>query len=807
MARKRATRPRKPRNWSGPRDGEYYPGERVDPALEQDDSDSPASDAKAERLKRARASFKAIQDSESKQREREREDIKFYDGDQWPEDVKIARAGQNANNGLPPVPARPCLVFNQARQSVRQVLNQGAQSELGITLVPADDFGGLGSETSELEIELREGLTRRIQRTSDAQSARDWGCERGIVAGRGYWGVMTRFGDGKTRDKEIYVRRFYNQGAVSLGPHELPDGSDAEEAFVGSFIPLEQAIQEYSIKGTPNEIFERIASDDEAFRTEMEAYGKEWLVEQGDGDHKRKMIHVCEHWWTERDDRVLVFLNDGRDVWEDELTDADKALIDDPDTGKPVGRRTVIEKQIKFEIIVGGTQSFDETDWEGHYIPIIEYIGDELQPYDSERRFEGMVRPGISSGIGTNVMISKLVETVGLTPIPSLILDPESIEGYEDWYKLAATRALPYLPQRTRGDDGREFREAHRPSVDPNLQPLSVAIQVFQEFNQITMGIHEPTTGKVDPRLKSGKAIEAVVAQDAHGTSNFIDNRARSVHYEGLIINDLLFPIYGRPGRLAKMIGRDNEMQTVPLHQPFVMQDGKHQLVPDGTEGAKTYTLTEGARVNVAIKVTKQADLRRQETAEFLSQLIQSNPEKFMAEFGDMFFNVLDVPEHKEMAERAKLMLAPPILQMLDAKKQGQDIPPVVMQQLAQKDQQLKELSQIAHGMQQKIDTDETKYRYQERIELAKLKFQAEKTEADNETKIAVAELSAKVDRLALFMEERARLGIHAHEGAMAASDAAHEADMMQMEHRNALEQGAQAAALAPEPSPNGSGA
>ncbi len=783
---------------------------RRDSALEQDGADSPAADPKKERLARARASFKAIQTAEASQRERENADIQFYDGDQWPADVKVARAGMNASNGLPPVPARPCLVINKAREPVRQVLNQERQSDIGVTIVPADDFGGMGEPVSDQEIELREGLVRRIQRTSDAASARTWAFERATIAGRGYYGVMTRFGDGPTRDKEIFIRRFYNQGAISLGPHEEPDGSDVEEAFIGSFISTDQFIADYAPDGTPDEFMRRIGDDDD-FRTELEQY-KDWYREDGEGDKKRKMIHICEHWYTERTSRKLVFLSDYRDVWDDELTAADKALMNDAD-GNPIGSRQVVEKQIKFEIIAGGTQTYDETDWDGHYIPIIKVLGEELQPYDSERRCEGMVRPGRDAGIGFNVMISKLVETVGLTPIPALILDPESIENYEEWYKVAATRALPYLPQRTRGDDGREFREAHRPSVDPNLQPLAMATQMFSEGVQSTMGVHDPSFGKVDPRLKSGKAIQSVVEQDQHGTSNYMDNLHRSVHFEGLVINDLLYPTYGRPGRIAKMIGRDNETRTIPMHKPFVMQGGKPQTVPEGTPGAQTYTLSKDAKLNVAIKVTKQADLRRDETAQFLGQLIQSNPEKFMAEFGDMFFNVLDVPEHKEMAERAKMMLDPRILASMDAKKQGMDVPPSVMAKMAQQGKQLKELEGIAHAQQQKLDTESVKAEADLkkaamnadkdiRIKQMELSAKAEEAAKDREVELAKAEIAAKATSLSLFMEERARIGSQQHEAGIAAADAAHEADMSQQEHAQAIAQAAHAASLEPEPEP-----
>src|SRR5262252_2800597 len=83
-------------------------------------------------------------DATKDQIERELSDIRFYNGEQWPNDVCTARKGQNASNGMPPVPARPCITVNKTREPVRQVLNQERQSDVGIELVPADDFGDLG---------------------------------------------------------------------------------------------------------------------------------------------------------------------------------------------------------------------------------------------------------------------------------------------------------------------------------------------------------------------------------------------------------------------------------------------------------------------------------------------------------------------------------------------------------------------------------------------------------------------------------------------------------------------------------------
>ncbi len=116
------------------------------------------------------------------------------------------------------------------------------------------------------------------------------------------------------------------------------------------------------------------------------------------------------------------------------------------------------------------------------------------------------------------------------------------------------------------------------------------------------------------------------------------------------------------------------------------------------------------------------------------------------------------------------------------------------------------------------------KIQAENRLQIAQLHEQAEteRHREDNETRLAVAELGAKVDRIGLFLEERARLGAQAHEIGMAgmshvgdAQQAAlshqqtlqqgqqdHQQALQQAQqgHEHALEQGQQAADLAPEP-------
>jgi hypothetical protein len=732
-------------------------------------------------LKLARDRWDQAQEAEKNQRSREKEDLQFYAGDQWPEDIKTSRAGQAAANGLPPVPARPCLTINKTREPVRQVLNQERQSDMGIEIVPADDFGELVGPIDETEIQLREGLVRRIQRESKAADARTWAFNRSTIAGRGYYGVMTRYVPGKTNDQEIYIHRWYNQSCVTLDPaHEQPDGSDAEWAFVGTDLPWARYKAEYPNRnGQKNRV---CTYTDDEFR----ALGDDrpgWYRSEGE----TRLCRVVDYYYTERTTRTLCTLADGSAEWEDEL----------PDGAVVTETRDVIEKTIKWAKLDGCDDDvLEETDWPGPDLPIVKVLGEELQPYDEERRVEGMVRPMREPARAYNYMVSRWVEVVGLSALSPIMMAEGQDEGFEAEWDAINTRTLGRVHYKQVDLEG---HSAPAPTVPPNREPpinsLGTSVQLFDEAIQSTSGQHDPSLGKVDPSVKSGRAIEALREQSQRSSNHYLDNLQRSMRYEGQIINNLLYPIYGRPGRIARILNGEGEAETVLLHQPMIMQGGKPVPAPEGHPDAKKYTLTKDAQFNVIVKVSKNYDSRRTQEAAIIGELLTKNPE-LMAWFGDLFFKNQDGPGHQQMADRAKVMLDPKILQMMAAKEQGQPIPPELQAKLAAADQQIQQLTSELQKASEPGAVERVKQEGQQAIKAAELDFQREKMQADNETKIAVAELGAKVDRLALFLEERARVGVEmaaetarAHDVGMKAMDQAHAADQQQQSAAATAEQ------------------
>jgi hypothetical protein len=738
----------------------------------------------------ARERFEMSARADQQQRERELDDLRFYSGDQWDMAQQNARKAQQASNGLPPVPARPTLTINKIKEPIRQVLNEERMADLGIELVPADDFGELGIEPDHTEIELREGIIRRIQRAPEASEARGWAFSRAAIAGRGYYAIITRYLPGKTWDQEIAIRKIYNQASVSLDPaHEMGDGSDSMWGFIGNDLPWDEYQAQFpwiidKDGGTrKNDLVD--ASDDE-FR----AFGEDvpnWFVDDG----KQKTARVVEYFYVELESRTLALLKDGTTAWEDELDARERKQVLD--------RRTVTERKVKWAKI-DGYQVLEETDWPSPDIPIIKVLGEELHPYDHERRAEGMVRASRDSQIGFNAMVSKWVEQVGLAPIPPFQATPEQIEGFETWYQLAATRTLPYLPYNLQSEAGQLLPPPSRTPVDTPISAIAASVQMFNEAIQSTTGVPEARVGRNDDaHLKSGKALQIMRESSQFGTSNYLDNLKRSMRYEGQIINNLLFPIYGaKKGRLARLMDSSGNVSTVVINpgtgpqapgapQPTSMPPGG---VPSGAPAVpaprpKPYELTPGGHYHVVISVTKNFDTRRQEEASQLGEMLSANP-VLITWFGDIFFKNLDGPGHMDMAERAKVMLDPKIQQYLASKGQGEQVPPQVQAQLQQLQQQLQDAERAMATEKQKVEDKQAEL-------AAKIKVAEIGSDKDITLQVMRDATAIKVAQIGA-LAKGAQVQLEADEERIAlAQQASHDAINAHAEHQRGMEAAEQA--------------
>lgn len=750
-----------------------------------------------ETLKTARSRFQMADAADTPQAQRERDDLAFYAGDQWPADLKLARQGQQPINGMPAVPARPTLVINKVREPVRQVQNEIRDLDIGIELTPADDFGDLGITPDDEEVLLREGLLRRTLRDSRAQDAWNWAGDRADIAGRGYFLILAQFLPGKTADQEIVFKRVFNQSQVLGDPARTePDGSDAGWWFVWTWMPWEdfKAAHPKVVEQEKSVTNPLLTYDDSGFKSLKDLYPT-WYSQAREKDGGHKAIRIVDYYYLDKSTRELVTFADGSVAWADEMPE--------DSTAKEIDRRDVPLNQPMFCKIAGGIVILEETELPGTELPVIETVGEEMQPYDEQRRIEGMVRNARDAQMGENYMISKLVETVGLTPIPALMVDPKAIETFEPWYMLSNTRSLPYLPYRSYDDDNQALAPPHRPPVDPNLQPLAVSIAMFDQFIKSTTAVPDPTLGNVDPTLKSGRAIRETVANAKGSTSNFVSNRVRSMYRGAKVCNAMFFDVYGqRPGRLLRVLTGEGKPDEFTIGDPSQQSQRPQGPQIGGTLGAmapqqtnrqkaeaKVAKLTKDAQFNIAIKITKNFDTRRQQENSELGELIGREPQ-LMTWFGDLYVGSSDMPNRKAIAKRAKVMLAPPIQAMIAAEESGEHaIPPQVQQRLAQMEEALKQADVLIQDLHQKVEGKQLDY--QAKIETEKMRSEVELRKADLQIQLQQMKDATTLAVEHLKNEQAGILSAHTAVDEAIALDSAHAHDAtmatLQQQHDQAM--------------------
>src|SRR5947207_11207092 len=333
-----------------------------------------------------------------------------------------------------------------------------------------------------------------------------------------------------------------------------------------------------------------------------------------------------------------------------------------------------------------------------------------------------MVRPAKDSIKGFAAMVSKMVEEVGLTPPPSWQATPEQVEGFEKLYQMAASRALPVLFYNSITlPNGQVLPPPQRMAYETNVQAIAGAIQLFRDTLQGTTAVHDASLGKVVPNLRSARAVDLYQKQSEQSTSGFAANYKRSLRREGHIVNNLLYPVYGkRPGRIARIVTAEGEPVTVAINGPSQQPMGRSMTT---TTAPKQYQLTDAGSFNVIVKVGRSFESRREEEASMMSELIAANP-ALLSIVGDIFFENSDGPGHLEVAERMKAMLNPQIQQMLASKQQGADIPPAAQGMISQLQQRVSEAEKVMQAQQQELQT----------------------RQAEGQIKLQIAQLSAQKD-------------------------------------------------------------
>ena len=706
-------------------------------------------------LQEAKDRFDLVVSAESEQRKLELEDLQFDAGDQWPDEVKAARGGQVVD-GVP-IPARPMLTINKLDQPIQLIINQQRNARLGIEVRP--DSEDANDDTAE----VLQGLIRHIEVQSRADLARSWAFERAVKCGRGFYRILKRFSEDSKQefDQELVIERILNQGAVYLDPYaQQPDWSDGEWAFVSTMIPADRYKAEF-----PDS--QMAASLDDTFSS-LGDTNTQWYADTEDG---QKAVRVVEYFVVQKIpmERVAYRNERGQMVtaWADELPET--IAPDRIEQRRPSERRAV--KWYK----LNGVEVLEEGDWDGQYIPIIPVIGRE-QNIDGKRRWYGIVRPSKDGQRLFNYAVSTAVETAALEPKAPFIGFEGQFEGHEQAWAQANIRNFPYLEVKPMTIGGNPAPLPTRNVAGANLGPSLALVDQADSYIKSTTFVYDPSLGS-SAGSRSGRAVLALQQQADIGNSNYLENLASiSMTYEAKVLLDLIPKIYDRPGRVARILGTDDEQKQVMLNAPFRMTEQGRPVeamapssppMPSGRPlNVKQYDLAQGKYV-ATVSIGKAYRTRVEQGADELAQILQTSP-NLMPLIGDLYFKYRDFPGHLEIAKRMKKM-APPEIRDDEEAPDPQQLLAQMEQMKAESGQMIEQMTAQMQEMTQTIEQkvieqqgalQKAQIEAQARIEVARIQAEAQVRVADTKTNSGdlKAQLSSETTLLAKQRETDAKM-------------------------------------------------
>ena len=674
-------------------------------------------------LQEAKDRFSLVVSAESEQRKRELEDLEFDAGNQWPDEVKAARGGQVVD-GVP-IPARPMLTINKLDQPIQLIINQQKNAKLGIEVRPDSE------DASDDTAEVLQGLIRHIEVQSRADLARSWAFERAVKCGRGFYRILKKFADesGQDFDQELVIERILNQGAVYLDPYaQQPDWSDGEWAIISTMIPADRYKKEFPESSLA-------ASLDDDFASLGDS-GDNWYGETEDG---QQAVRVVEYFVVNRIPKERVaYLNDRGQLvtaWADEL----------PETVDPasIQQRRMTEQRSVMWYKLNGQEILEEAEWDGQYIPIIPVIGRE-QNIDGKRKWLGIVHPSKDGQRLFNYAVSTAVETAALEPKAPFIGYEGQFEGHEQAWAQANIRNFPYLEVKPITLGGQVVPLPQRNTAGANLGPSLALVDQADSYIKSTTFVYDPSLGS-SAGSRSGRAVLALQQQADIGNSNYLDNLASvSMTYEAKVLLDLIPKIYDRPGRVARILGTDDEVKQVMLNAPFSMSESGRPVpmlpgtppsspVPGGRpRNIKRYDLAQGKYV-ATVSVGRAYRTRVEQGADELAQVLQASP-NLMPLIGDLYFKYRDFPGHLEIARRLKKMAPPEVReddQELDPQQlmaQLEQIKAESGQMIEQMTKQMEEMTKTIEGkvIEQQALLQKAQIEAQARVQVAEIQAQAQ---------------------------------------------------------------------------------
>jgi hypothetical protein len=569
-----------------------------------------------------------------------------------------------------PLNPRPSLRLNQTNKFVHQITNAEQQNRPGVKVRP------VGSDADVDTAQAFDGLIRAIMFESDWDVVCDTAYDHCVRHGKGFWRICTDYESAWSFQQVVRLERILNPFAVYLDPagRMHPDYHTANWGFVVERLNRDHLCQKYEI---PKMTWDAWTSLGDLWVSKDEAVLADYYY--------REELPVLLLQLRNGETRYVPMLTPPDDQNDEEAEEEARLLETIAWNMLRVGvtpmtreAQSQVRQQRQSLLPVIRTCKFvgravvERSVWPGKYIPIVPVVGDELD-VDGKLEYRGIIYDMMDAQREYNYMSSAMVETIALAPKAPFIGTVEQFKNRPEWL-TANTHPYAYLAYNAHQVGATILPPPHRQTAEPPIQAIAVARQQAQQDLYNVTGITPADLGEPSPTETSGRHAEIRRNESELGTSHFRAHLVWAVRHTARILVDLIPQIYREPGRVLRLLGRDEQERQVMLHPDPQGQEQQLKAqaggLPTGIEGI--YNLGAGT-YDVIPDVGANYHTQRQEAAANLLDAAETLPQVAQV-MPDLIIGMQDFDQAQEAARRLKLTLPPGMLQEGDATKPEEQV-------------------------------------------------------------------------------------------------------------------------------------
>lgn len=634
------------------------------------------------------------------------DDLRFLNGDQWPEKQRRNRE----------IDGRPCLTINKLPTFLQQVTNDQRQNRASIKV------SAVGVHTKSKTAELVQGMIRHMEYVSSADVAYDTAVNSAAAIGFGYFRLITEYCQEDSFDQELKFKRIRNPFTVYFDPASTePDGSDATFVIITEKMTKEEFKSQYPKATVTTSQFESVSVGD--------GYRKDWIWEN--------MVRVAEYYRMEYSTETLCLLSDGTTKWK-----ADKSEYKPGQT--IVKERESVRRKVMWYMLTP-YEVLEEVEVKCKWIPVFPVYGTEID-IDGVVHRSGMIRNAKDPAMMYNFWMTSATEEVALRPKTPYIGAVGQFKGQEKRWNTANNRSYSMLEYNMVALEGQLAPPPIRqPMADVPVGILTMAEHASDNIKSTT-GLFDSSLGAAG-NATSGKQEIAQQKQGNVANFHYTDNLTRTLRHAGRCIIYMI-PHYYDTDRMVRTMGEDGKIKSEYINRYNL---AAQEFVNDVRTG----------EFDVAVSVGPSYATMRAEAAEAMVQFGQSWP-KLMDIAGDKVVMAMNWPGAEEIAGRIERTIPKEI--RYDPKEPELDengqpvpmIPPEAQQQIMQLQQEIEELQKEADKNNAAVTVAQIRKEAQIAVAEAMSKGKMEVAHITDEGKLEVTELRGSIDILIKKMDAMA---------------------------------------------------